>query len=150
MKNQKAQGAMEYLMTYGWAILIVVVVGVALAALGVFNPTPPAGCSSSLNQLAPTGTFTLATGSLVIQFDARSAMTINTIDVGTAATDATPVVSDANIQAGDRFTVTAVPAGLSAGQNFGDTDATINPITVNVTTGGSAFTASVRCHGQVA
>lgn len=34
----KGQGAMDYLMTYGWALLIIVVVGVALYTLGVLNP----------------------------------------------------------------------------------------------------------------
>lgn len=34
----KGQGAMEYLMTYGWALLVIVVVGAALFALGVLNP----------------------------------------------------------------------------------------------------------------
>jgi len=37
-KSKKAQSAMEYLMTYGWAILIVIIVAAALYALGVFNP----------------------------------------------------------------------------------------------------------------
>src|SRR4030042_2002506 len=36
--QRKAQAAMEYLMTYGWAILIVIIVAAALYALGVFNP----------------------------------------------------------------------------------------------------------------
>lgn len=36
MRN-KGQGAMEYLMTYGWAILVVMIVGVVLWQLGVFN-----------------------------------------------------------------------------------------------------------------
>ena len=36
--KMKAQTAMEYLMTYGWAILIVIIVGAALYALGIFNP----------------------------------------------------------------------------------------------------------------
>jgi hypothetical protein len=34
---QKAQGAMEYLMSYGWAILVIMVVGVAMWQLGMFN-----------------------------------------------------------------------------------------------------------------
>ena len=34
----KAQSAMEYLMTYGWAILIISIVLAALFQLGVFNP----------------------------------------------------------------------------------------------------------------
>ena len=35
---RKAQSAMEYLMTYGWAILIIAVVLIALFSLGVFDP----------------------------------------------------------------------------------------------------------------
>ncbi len=37
-RNRKGQTAMEYLMTYGWAILIIIIVAAALFALGVFNP----------------------------------------------------------------------------------------------------------------
>jgi hypothetical protein len=37
MKNFRLQSAMEYLMTYGWAILIIAVVLVALFSLGVFS-----------------------------------------------------------------------------------------------------------------
>ncbi|MEM7815876.1 MAG: hypothetical protein QXN71_02030 [Candidatus Aenigmatarchaeota archaeon] len=40
---KKAQSAMEYLMTYGWAILIVIIVAAALFALGVFNPSTYTG-----------------------------------------------------------------------------------------------------------
>ena len=36
---------MEYLMTYGWAILIVIVVVAALYAMGVFKVGAPGGCS---------------------------------------------------------------------------------------------------------
>jgi hypothetical protein len=36
-KSQKSQSAMEYLMTYGWAILIIAIVLVALFSLGIFN-----------------------------------------------------------------------------------------------------------------
>jgi len=38
MAMRKAQSALEYLMTYGWAILIIVIVGAVLFSLGVFNP----------------------------------------------------------------------------------------------------------------
>ncbi len=37
MRKNKGQGAMEYLMTYGWAILVVMVVGIAMWRLGIFN-----------------------------------------------------------------------------------------------------------------
>ncbi len=42
---QKAQSAMEYLMTYGWAILIIAVVLAALDFLGVFNGNTFVGSS---------------------------------------------------------------------------------------------------------
>jgi len=48
--SSKAQSAMEYLMTYGWAILIIAVVLAALFQLGIFNPmtfapkAPPGSC----------------------------------------------------------------------------------------------------------
>ena len=41
--RKKGQAAMEYLMTYGWAILIVIIVAAALYALGIFNPATYTG-----------------------------------------------------------------------------------------------------------
>jgi hypothetical protein len=38
MKNRKAQAAIEFLTTYGWAILVIALVLVALGWLGVFSP----------------------------------------------------------------------------------------------------------------
>ncbi len=48
-RKMKAQSAMEYLMTYGWAILIIAVVLAALFQLGVFN-------TGALAPRAPPGT----------------------------------------------------------------------------------------------
>lgn len=42
---RKGQSAMEYLMTYGWAILIVIVVAGVLAYYGVFSPGKLVGAS---------------------------------------------------------------------------------------------------------
>ena len=39
MSLSRGQGAFEYLMSYGWAVLIVIVLGVVLWNLGVFNPS---------------------------------------------------------------------------------------------------------------
>ncbi len=35
--GKKGQGAMEYLMTYGWAIMVVMIVGVVLWQMGIFK-----------------------------------------------------------------------------------------------------------------
>ncbi|MEM3199330.1 MAG: hypothetical protein QXD11_01130 [Candidatus Micrarchaeaceae archaeon] len=45
LKNKKMQSAMEYLMTYGWAILIIAVVLGALFSLGVFSKSGLMGTS---------------------------------------------------------------------------------------------------------
>ncbi len=50
MKTFRSQSAMEYLMTYGWAIIIVAIVLGALFSMGVFNAAnfmpkaPPGSC----------------------------------------------------------------------------------------------------------
>ena len=41
---KKAQAAMEFLMTYGWAILVVLIVLAALFYLGIFTPKTPNIC----------------------------------------------------------------------------------------------------------
>ncbi len=62
MAFQKAQSAMEYLMTYGWAILIIAILLVALAGLGLFDPMTYAAKSSpgacSVNRPQGAGTLT--------------------------------------------------------------------------------------------
>ena len=37
--NTKSQSALEYLMTYGWAILVIVIVAAVLYSLGIFSPS---------------------------------------------------------------------------------------------------------------
>ncbi|MCL5262269.1 MAG: DUF2341 domain-containing protein [Candidatus Marsarchaeota archaeon] len=63
----KAQSAMEYLMTYGWAILIISIVLAALFALGLFSPATfihntcifPAGFSCLNTEMDSGGNFTI-------------------------------------------------------------------------------------------
>ncbi len=61
MKFRRGQAAMEYLMTYGWAILVIVIVLAALLYLGIFNLNPPevctmpAGMSCTKSYLSSTG-----------------------------------------------------------------------------------------------
>jgi len=49
---RKGQTAMEYLMTYGWAILIIIVVVAALYSLGVFSVSPGVSCSPCFSYFA--------------------------------------------------------------------------------------------------
>ena len=81
----KSQAAMEYLMTYGWAILVIAVVLAALYSLGIFNPNTfapkaSAGSCEVVRPFGPTtttdvhleGTCTNMLPKYVAQFNGRS------------------------------------------------------------------------------
>ena len=48
-KDKRAQSAIEYLMTYGWAIIVILVVLAVLYVLNVFNPQGLVGTTCSSN-----------------------------------------------------------------------------------------------------
>ncbi|MFC2154463.1 hypothetical protein ACFLRC_03150 [Candidatus Altiarchaeota archaeon] len=58
-RRLKGQAAMEYLMTYGWAVLVVMIVGVVMWQMGIFNmgstTITAQGFSRVKPQLAATG-----------------------------------------------------------------------------------------------
>ena len=67
--QKKLQSAMEYLMTYGWAILIIAIVIVALYLLGVINPAnfAPRAVTGSCSVYRPNGPNTTYLISLISQ-----------------------------------------------------------------------------------
>jgi hypothetical protein len=76
--NNKGQGAMEYLMTYGWAILVVMIVGVVLWQLGVFG-----GAGGNVNR---------ATGFTVIKpFDRSIQATATSLNATFTNAGGTPI-----------------------------------------------------------
>ncbi len=120
MIGRKGQGAMEYLMTYGWAILVVMIVGIVMWQLGIFNmggtTVTSTGFAKIKPQLAATGltnagvfnaVFTNGVGTQVIVNAASTSVNDGT----TVAVGAT--VSPATVSAGDNFEV--VVSGLSTG-----------------------------------
>ena len=62
LEKLKSQSAMEYLMTYGWAILIIAIALSALFALGVFSPSSfgPKASPGSCQVSRPDGSYTLS------------------------------------------------------------------------------------------
>lgn len=104
-KATKAQSAMEYLMTYGWAILIIAVVLAALDLLGVFNgsafvgtaclATPGYTCSNPV--LATNGmlnfTFEQSTGQTLTNVYFACAATPNSIGLPTVSPNTYPNTS---------------------------------------------------------
>ncbi|MGA3020542.1 MAG: hypothetical protein ABSD68_01165 [Candidatus Micrarchaeales archaeon] len=68
LRSKKAQSAMEYLMTYGWAILIIAVVLGALFSLGVFSGASVLGtaCVAGPGFLCSGLIYTHGTGNLAV------------------------------------------------------------------------------------
>ena len=85
-KLLKAQSAMEYLMTYGWAILIIAVVLGALFQLGVFSGASLVGtsCIGSPGYLCKSPTLT-ASGYLTFTLGQNTGATLYNVELACAS-----------------------------------------------------------------
>ncbi|RLI98247.1 MAG: hypothetical protein DRO99_01185 [Candidatus Aenigmatarchaeota archaeon] len=130
--KRKAQAAMEYLMTYGWAILIVIIVVAALYAMGVFTATSPVACSPCFG--TDFAFVDYASGTLVLT-NGASAKTITSVSGGSI--DATSECQlNAECEAGDQVKL----SGISTS---GDVDLSI---TYTATASGLEHTATGTIH----
>jgi|SRR3989344_808890 len=96
-KEKKAQAAMEFLMTYGWAILIILIALGVLFYLGVFNPKTPSTCLASA-PLTCTDVKGTTAGSIVLVLGAtavQSASIDTTTNNGLTITNPTGVTCSA-------------------------------------------------------
>ena len=103
MKNKrKGQAALEYLITYGWAVLAIVIIAAVLWYLGVFNPNRYAAGKQS-------GGFSTLT---VIDYTTPNATTVNvqfgnaagtTMNIISAVIDGEAVSCGTNIAANGQF-----------------------------------------------
>lgn len=127
---KKGQTAMEYLMTYGWAILIILIVGAVLAYYGVFNLgalTPKGGCTSGSLYIAATDWLYNAPGTIDVMIENRVGQDINLSSVAATVSETygsnSTWASDWLISTGTKSPTIAIPS-LPTG-DLGDTK-TIN------------------------
>jgi len=107
---KKAQAAMEYLMTYGWAILIVIIVAAALVALGVFDPctwSPPAATGFSVFTVPSGGWNYNSTGFEIVLKNTMGGGSVEVTDIdatygSTSSSSITP--ANATLGVGDQQT----------------------------------------------
>lgn len=107
---------MEYLMTYGWAILVVMIVGVVLWQLGVFNVGQGNLVTTGFVKMQPltpsiayrddtfTASFTNALGTTIKLNNVTINETISGIACEVNAADVTPALTQ-SVKAGGTFTV---------------------------------------------
>ena len=159
----KAQAAMEYLMTYGWAILIVIIVAAALYALGVFNPATWTGdrATGFTNIGAPaSGAWKVsAAGTPSFQVNlknnlpSRIDITADTqVLIGSTnctsvqANDVDLSTQNVTVGIGNSFTIKATCASLTAGSAY---TANVQIAYNNLDTGIRGFTDSGTLTGTV-
>ena len=99
--TRKGQVSLEYLMTYGIAIAIVVIAIAALYSMGVFNPSSSAmPCSPCFSKFAYVD---YAEGDLIIKNGPRDLNNVNcTISGGTCSIEGVPLM---NISANQQFKI---------------------------------------------
>ncbi len=120
----KAQAAMEYLMTYGWAILIVVIVAAALYALGIFTPPTGTICTGFVNlgcpqewQVNDAGDFNLVIKNAVGQQITISAVNV-TVGTTLAGSTGSWIVSAGSSQAFSPVGLGAEFSTLNPGDSY--------------------------------
>jgi len=96
---RKGQSAMEYLMTYGWMILLIVVISGVLVYYGMF--TPPVGQSiSGFGSVMPLAAEYASDGSLKLYVENRAGGEINITSVVVESTPLSGLAPTAMAMAG--------------------------------------------------
>jgi hypothetical protein len=122
MKN-KGQTAMEYLMTYGWAILIIIVVVAALYAMGIFNIKGGVTCSPCFSYFAFRD-FDKGTGIVYLRNGARTIDEGSIVPAGGTSTDC--AASDCDPGADMTFTLTTNTGNQVISIQYTDSDSGVD------------------------
>jgi uncharacterized protein (UPF0333 family) len=141
--ERKAQAAMEYLMTYGWAILIVIIVAAALYALGVFDPSTWTGdrATGFSNMGAPaSGAWKLSAANASDQFQLQltnnlpSRINITAISVSIGTTSCPNIAGTGTVGIGGSITVNAYCGAQTANSPYtADVTLTYNNLDTGIT-----------------
>ena len=90
VKGSRSQSALEYMMTYGWAILIIVIVAAVLYSLGIFSPSSSAGTTvTGFSGLGSPTALCMANGGLRLQLGDNLGTTINITGINVTVNGAT-------------------------------------------------------------
>ncbi|MCL5018028.1 MAG: DUF2341 domain-containing protein [Candidatus Parvarchaeota archaeon] len=134
--NHKSQSALEYMMTYGWAILVIVIVAAVLYSLGIFSPS--SSLSTTVTGFANLGTVNavcLGGTSFTISMGDSTGYPINVTEINLTSSSGkttyspniliqpnsiqtVTVPSSSLCTSGARYSVSAVISYLEPGQIF--------------------------------
>ena len=119
MKNRKSQAALEFLMTYGWAILVVLVSIGALAYFGVLSPDKflPSKCTLQSGIACLDHKATPPQVEIVIQNSLGYDISAITVSAGECGSSSVPATALAN---GDKRTYTIACAVQLQGSKYNE------------------------------
>ncbi len=142
---KKGQGALEYLMTYGWAILVIVIVVAALFALGILNPgTYVQENCRGLTYFQWKDTKLTSTALSIELINGQKDVTVTGVSFGGTALTLTSTA----VTAGKSFVLS--PTGDPTTKNAGDTySAEALKISYDITGGITGNTDAAQCSGKV-
>ena len=89
ISTHRSQSALEYMMTYGWAILIIVIVAVVLYSMGIFSPSSFLSFSgiTGLSGFQPASAACASNGQMIVKLSNSFGyqVSINSINVTTSS-----------------------------------------------------------------
>ena len=145
-KKLKAQSAMEYLMTYGWAILIIAVVLGALFSLGVFSGTSLLGtsCIASSGYFCSDLVYNHANNQITATIGQNTGATYYGVAIlyapqGTPTTNGIPSNSFLSISSISSLSGNTLASGQTVSVSLPVSSA--SPVAVGTTTAGSIWLA---------
>ena len=112
--NHKSQSALEYMMTYGWAILVIVIVAAVLYSLGIFSPSSsPSTTVTGFANLGTVNAVCLGGTSFTISMGDSTGYPINVTEINlTSSSGKTTYSPNILIQPNSIETVTVPSASL--------------------------------------
>ena len=118
LKSQKGQAALEYLMTYSWALVAIAIVVGVLIFMGILK-APSSGTCTGLEKLAYEDHTIDSNGNFILYLKNGTGMQITNVqatpgEAFSGACSATP----ATVNAAKDFNIVCTNTGISAGQTY--------------------------------
>lgn len=147
---KKAQAGLDFLMTYGWALLLIVLVVGALFALGIFDVGSFLGSKASgFAQMSPVGWRVSSAGAMTLMFENHAGTAVNvTSIVATLGTQNVTYSTAFTLSAGERSSTVSVGT-LSGAGDVGDSYSVDVVISYTDTSTGFAYVDSGTVTGRV-
>jgi hypothetical protein len=103
LANKRSQSALEYMMTYGWAILIIVIVAAVLYSFGIFSPSSSISATiTGFSGLGSVQAQCIGNQGLTIQLGNSAGYTIQIANISVSASGKTvSVLEQTNIAQGE-------------------------------------------------